>query len=80
MYPSLANALENFTQKLTSLAALAIGWILLAPFYLIFFSAGHAVLALRSRDPLRLKFPSDESSDWLPVSSVQASEDHRRPY
>jgi hypothetical protein len=80
LYPPLSRAVENMGRKASSLAASAIGWIVLAPFYLFVFSAGHAMLALGGRDPLRLRFPSDESTDWLPVSTGQGSEDHRRPY
>ena len=78
--PTLSHAVENLNRKVSSLAASAIGWLLLAPFYLVFFSAGHALLTLRRQDPLRLKFPSNESTDWLPVSASSDSEDHRRPY
>lgn len=80
LYPPLSRAVEKMSRKASSLAASAIGWIVLAPFYLLVFSAGHAVLALGGKDPLRLKFPSDESTDWLPVSTSQDSEDHRHPY
>ncbi|MFZ1131871.1 MAG: hypothetical protein WBV31_20850 [Terriglobales bacterium] len=83
LYPALSHAVENLNRKASSLAASAISWLLLAPFYLVFFSAGHALLALRHRDPLRLKFPSDQStqsSDWLTVSASSAGEDLRRPY
>lgn len=80
LYPPLSRAVENLSRNASSLAASAIGWIVLAPFYLLVFSAGHAMLALGGRDPLRLRFPSDEATDWLSVSTGQGSEDHRRPY
>jgi hypothetical protein len=80
LYPPLSEGVASLSRKASSLTASALGWILLAPFYVLFFSVGHAVLALRGRDPLRLKFPSDESTYWLPFSPNPGSEDHTRPY
>jgi len=82
LYPPLSGALEKVTRTISTRAASVLGWIVLAPFYLLFFSAGHAALALRGRDPLRLKFPSDESTDWLPASTGtgDGTEDYKSPY
>ena len=82
LYPPLSRAIEKLNGKVSTLAASVLGWIVLAPFYVVFFSAGHAALALRGRDPLRLKLPSDASTDWLPVSTDtgDGDEDHKYPY
>lgn len=79
-YPPLSHAIESLNRKASSLAASAAGWILLAPFYVIFFSAGRAVLLVNRKDPLRLQFPSDEVTYWLPVSGGQEKETYKRPY
>jgi len=80
LYPPLARALESLSKKASSVAASALGWILLTPFYLLFFSLGHALLAVRGKDPLRLNSTADESTYWLPVSSEPSNEDYRRQY
>jgi hypothetical protein len=69
VYPPLERIVQHGNKKLSSLAALAIAWALLAPFYLILFSLAHAVLAFQGKDPLRLKFPSAEATYWVPVSA-----------
>ena len=82
LYPPLSRAIEKLNGKVSTLVAFVLGWIVLAPFYVVFFSAGHAALALRGRDPLRLKLPADASTDWLPVSTGtgEGNEDHKYPY
>lgn len=80
LYPPLGRAIEHLSKKASSVAASALGWLLLAPFYLIFFSIGHALLAVRGRDPLRLKSAADEPTYWLPVSPEPGREDYRRQY
>lgn len=69
VFPSLARALQIGNRKLSSLASSALAWVLLAPFYLILFSLAHVVLALQGRDPLHLKFPTGETTYWVPVST-----------
>jgi hypothetical protein len=82
LHPPLSRAIEKLSGKISTRVASVLAWIVLAPFYLLFFSAGHAALALRGRDPLRLKFPSDASTDWLPVSSAtgDGNETYKSPY
>jgi len=80
LYPPLARAIDNLSKKASSLAGSALSWILLAPFYLIFFSLGHALLVMRGRDPLHLSSSAGESTYWLPVSPEPSREDYRSQY
>ena len=79
-YSPLARALETLNRKTSSLVASTLGWILLAPFYIIFFSIGHALLSVRGKDPLHLNSTTDESTYWLPVPPEPPGEDYRRQY
>lgn len=79
-YSPIAYHIEHVNRRVLATVASALAWILLAPFYLVFFSIGHALLALRGRDPLCRNSTTDESTYWLPVVPESSREDYRRQY
>jgi len=80
LYPSVSRSIGRLNKKVSLLVSSVATWVILAPFYVLVFSLGRAVLALRGKDPMRLKFPSNEPSYWLPISAGQGSDDARHPY
>jgi hypothetical protein len=66
VYPPALHWMKRFGQALGHGVGVALTWLLLAPFYLTFFSLARLVLALTGKDPLRREFPSPDASLWIP--------------
>jgi hypothetical protein len=62
--PRAFQSLERAMQALGKGVGAALTWILLVPFFYLCFLPGHLLIALLRKDPLRLRFPSDEPTYW----------------
>lgn len=69
-HPPLFHAFEKFGQKLAHWVGTGLTWALLLPFFYLCFVPGRFIMALRGRDPLTRKFPSDEPTYWIPRKPV----------
>ena len=45
---------------------IGLSWILLAPFFYVFFSLGRLFVAVSGKDPLQRRFPGGQNSYWHP--------------
>lgn len=68
MWPSFSCTLARFAKVVSGIVSLAAGWLLLAPFYFVFFTAARVWLLLKRQDPLHRTFHDGQSSYWMPVT------------
>jgi len=71
---------EVFFAKFGRGVGAALTWILLVPFFYLCFLPGHGLLALLRKDPLKLKFPSDEPTYWEDRPPVIDVNDFKKQY
>ena len=62
--PRVFRVMEKLGQRLGSAVGTALTWMLLVPFFYLCFLPGHLLLRSFGKDPLKLKFPSDEPTYW----------------
>jgi hypothetical protein len=62
--PPLYAALKRFGLGLGKAVGVAFSWILLVPFFYLFFTTAHAFLAMKGRDPLSRKFDAKAGTYW----------------
>ena len=64
LIPPLYRGFHRLGARLGAWAGIAATWVLLVPFFYIFFGLGHAFLALRGKDPLHRGFDKHLQSYW----------------
>ena len=64
--PRLFLAIEGFGRRLGQGVGVLLTYLLLVPFYFLVFAPAHAVLALRSKDPMKRQFPCPDETCWTP--------------
>lgn len=64
LVPPLYSGFHRFGVRLGSWAGIAVSWLVLVPFFYIFFGLGHAFLTLRGKDPMRRAFDPAMKSYW----------------
>ena len=77
--PWLHGWIRNGARCLGKVAGIALSWILLAPFFYVFFTIGRLFLAVSGKDPLQRRFPGDEDSYWqkhLPLGRERYRRQH----
>lgn len=62
--PPLYAAIKRLGLGLGRAVGVAFTWVLLVPFFYLFFTTAHAFLALKGRDPLSRKFDPKAGSYW----------------
>lgn len=80
LLPKAYAAFRRGEKKVTHGTALALNWLLLAPFYYLCFVPGHLILLALRRDPMHRAFPSDEKTYWTPRPPVPGVEQYKRQY
>jgi hypothetical protein len=55
-------------------------WLLLAPFFYLFFVPARLWMALRGRDPLNRTFPDTHPTYWLPRRPVTNPDEYRKQF
>lgn len=78
--PRVFDAFERGVGRFAHGVGTAITWILLTPFFYLVFVPGRLFLALRGKDPLRLKFPSKEPTYWVPWKPPPTKEHYTKQY
>jgi hypothetical protein len=62
--PDAFRRIESWGQKLGKAVGAALTWALLVPFFYLCFLPGNLLLRALRKDPLKMKFPSDEPTYW----------------
>ncbi len=57
--------MSGLLRRTRDAAAAVLGWLVLAPVYLVVFSAGRAWLGLTRRDPLARRVPPPAATFWV---------------
>jgi hypothetical protein len=79
-FPPLYRGFKKAGTWLGKAVGTTFAWVLLAPFFYLCFTAGHAYLALRGKDPLQRAFRTAERSYWIPRRPVPGPAHYRRQY
>ena len=62
--PRAHQCLQALLLRLGHLLGRVLGWLLLTPFYYVVMTLGHALLALRGKDPMQRAFLPRQPSYW----------------
>lgn len=62
--PSVFHAVDRFMKRFGQAVGTGLTYLLLAPFFYLIFMPGHFIMKVLRKDPLKLKFPSEEASFW----------------
>jgi len=68
--PSVFKAMERVVLVLAKWMAMGVTWVLLVPFFYLFFVPARIIMTLRGKDPLNLKFNSKAATYWIPRKPV----------
>ena len=78
--PWLFLAFEKFGKKFGQWFGSALTWLLLVPTFFIVFFPGHLFLWLTRQDPMKLKFPSNEETYWIPRPPVEKIDQYTKQF
>lgn len=78
--PWLFLAFETFGKKFGQWAGGALTWLLLMPTFFIVFFPGRILLWILQKDPMRLRFPSNEETYWVPRPPVENIEQYSKQF
>lgn len=78
--PRLFDAFQEGVACFAHGVGVALTWILLAPFFYIVFVPARIVLALLGKDPLCLRFPTDQPTYWVPWKPPPTKEHYAKQY
>ena len=78
--PSVFAALERFGKKLGKGVGVLLTWGLLAPFYYLCFVPLRLLQKIGGKDPLQLRFPTDEPTYWVSRKPVPKVDQYRKQF
>lgn len=78
--PPLYAGFKRFGVAVAKWAALGMTWLLLVPFYYVFFTVGRVAILLKGGDPLHTRFDPALSSYWVPHAPPPPPERYRKQY
>ena len=78
--PPAYRAFMFIVNKLALFIFVGVSWMLLAPFFYIFFTLGRVILFITGKDPMKRKFPAEEKSCWVSVSQDRGLERYEKQY
>ena len=78
--PWLFLGFERFGKKFGQWFGGALTWALLVPTFFIVFFPGRLILWLTRKDPMKLRFPSNEETYWIPRPPVEKIEQYTKQY
>lgn len=78
--PPVYSGFRKLGAFLAKVIGVSISWILLAPFFYIFFTAGHLIYVISGSDKLERKFDSSKKSYWEPWHSREDVESYERQF
>lgn len=79
-FPRVFQAFERMVGRIAHGVGTAMTWLLLTPFFYLVFVPGRVFLALRGKDPLSLKFPTDKPTYWVPWKPPPTKEHYKKQY
>ncbi len=79
-FPRAFAAFERLVGLLAHGVGVALTWLLLVPFFYVFFVPGRLMLRLQGKDPLCRRFPSPEKTCWTPHHRIGGVEQYRKQY
>lgn len=78
--PPAYRAFMLVVNKLARFIVVGVTWMLLAPFFYIFFTLGRLILLISGKDPMNRRFPAEEKSCWVPVENDRGLERYEKQY
>ena len=78
--PWLFLGFERFGRKLGQWVGGALTWLLLVPTFFIVFFPGRLILWLTRKDPMNLRFPSNEETYWIPRPPIEKIEQYTKQF
>jgi hypothetical protein len=78
--PSAFAAVDRLLQAFGRWVGQGISWLLLAPFFYLFFVPARLILAARGKDPMNRRFPDTPASYWTPRRPVKGPDDYRKQF
>jgi hypothetical protein len=78
--PPAFAVLDRGLQRFGLLCGQGVTWLLLAPFFYLFFVPARLWMALRGRDPLNRTFPDTHPTYWIPRRPVTNPDDYRKQF
>ena len=78
--PRAHAAFKNLFQMFAKGVGVALTWLLLVPFFYIFFTFGRLSQFLRHKDPMNRAFPTDARTYWIPHAGQPTPESYKRQY
>jgi len=78
--PKAFGTMERLGQKLAQAVALALTWILLAPFFYLCFAPARLILKLTGKDPMHRRLEPKRSSYWVDHKPPAAPQPYTRQY
>ena len=72
--------IERFFLRFAAWVAAAMTWILLTPVFYLIFAPAHLLLALRGKDPMHRRCPTDLASYWTPRPPITRKNYYRSQY
>jgi hypothetical protein len=78
--PPVFRAIERFGAALGRWAAVGLTWLLLVPFFYLFFVPGRMIIKLKGKDPMCRKCPTDLPTYWVKHAPIQGVEQYRKQH
>lgn len=78
--PRIFKGIEAFGAALGKGAAVGLTWGLLTPFFYLIFLPGRLILRLQGKDPLHTKWPSDETTYWIPHRPTASTKQYEKQH
>jgi len=69
---------ERWAKALGAALGRVVAWLVLAPFFYVFFTIGRCILAMRGRDPMNRAFPTDLDTYWSGCGRRDVSHVHKQ--
>ncbi|MCK5528898.1 MAG: hypothetical protein KAI74_04385 [Kiritimatiellae bacterium] len=78
--PSLYYAIKRMVHKIIAGVGIGATWILLVPFFYVFFTIGHMSQIVFGRDPMNRACPSDAETYWIKHAAKDDLSSYSRQY
>lgn len=78
--PPVFRAVDRAFQAFGVVVGTALTWLLLVPFFYLFFIPARLILAARGIDPMKRRFPGSEATFWTPHRPRAGHDDYRKQF
>ena len=79
-FPVVFAAVDRFMHGVGTAFGMALTWILLVPFFCLVFVPARLLLLLSRMDPMKRRFPSAETTYWVPYHPAGPAEHYGKQY